>query len=142
MGPVPEAERKRLVEVREALREVLATHHGLPADPEAGRRLDRLLGEVRLHARWSPEGASLVPGGRGAEAYLARLAIVIIEATVAGTWHRLKVCRLSTCRWAFYDHTKNARGAWCSMRVCGSRAKARAYRARRVAARGPTLAEH
>ena len=141
-GPLPEAERGRLVEVREALRDVLATHHGLPADRAAGQRLDRLLGEVRLHARLSPEGATLAPGGRGAEAYLARLAIAIIEATVAGTWHRLKVCRLSTCRWAFYDHTKNARGAWCSMRVCGSRAKARAYRARQVAARTPMPAEH
>jgi predicted RNA-binding Zn ribbon-like protein len=41
----------------------------------------------------------------------------------------------------FYDHTKTARGAWCSMRVCGSRAKARAHRARRVASRAPMPAQ-
>ncbi len=140
-GPLPEAERARLVEVREALRDVLETHHGLPADEAAGRRLDRLLGEVQLRARLTPEGATLVPGGRGAEAYLARLAIAVIEATVAGTWQRLKVCRLGTCRWAFYDHTKNGSGAWCSMRACGSRAKARAYRARQAAGGAPLPAE-
>jgi len=132
-SPVSEADRERLVEVREALRDLLVTHDGDPADPGSGRRLDRLLAEVRLQPRLSPEGATLIAGGRGVDAYLARLAIAIVEATVAGTWQRLKVCRLSTCRWAFYDHTKNARGTWCSMRVCGTRAKARAYRARRAA---------
>lgn len=61
-GTLPEAERGRLVEVREALRDVLATHHAPPADPAAGQRLDRLLGEVRLHPRLSSEGATLAPG--------------------------------------------------------------------------------
>ncbi|MGA3185357.1 MAG: CGNR zinc finger domain-containing protein [Candidatus Dormibacteria bacterium] len=133
-GPISETERQHLVDVREALREVLATHDGHAADPGAGRHLDRLLVDVPLHPRVSAEGVTLVPGGRGVDAYLATLAIAIIEATIVGTWQRLKVCRLTTCRWAFYDHTKNAGGAWCSMRACGSRAKARAYRARRVAA--------
>jgi predicted RNA-binding Zn ribbon-like protein len=58
------------------------------------------------------------------------LSSAIVEATIAGTWERLKVCRDDECRWAFYDHSKNARGAWCTMRVCGNRAKARAYRER------------
>jgi predicted RNA-binding Zn ribbon-like protein len=46
------------------------------------------------------------------------------------TWARLKACRSDTCRWAFYDHSKNRSGHWCSMEVCGARHKAREYRAR------------
>ena len=53
-----------------------------------------------------------------------------------GTWERFKVCRSDTCRWAFYDHSKNGRSCWCSMRVCGSRQKARTYRARQRAGAG------
>ena len=49
-----------------------------------------------------------------------------------GTWERLKVCRQESCRWAFYDNTKNRSGVWCNMASCGNRAKARAYRARRA----------
>ncbi|HKC76276.1 MAG TPA: CGNR zinc finger domain-containing protein [Chloroflexota bacterium] len=44
---------------------------------------------------------------------------------------RLKICRNETCRWAFYDYSKNRSGAWCTMAVCGSRSKARTYRQRR-----------
>ena len=131
---ISEAERKRVVDVREALRDLLEAHHGTPADPGTGPRLDRLFAGVQLYPHLSHEGGTLVAGGQGVDAYLAGLAIGIVEATVAGTWQRLKVCRVSTCRWAFYDHTKNGRGAWCSMRACGTRSKARAYRARKAAA--------
>jgi predicted RNA-binding Zn ribbon-like protein len=31
------------------------------------------------------------------------------------------------CGWAFYDRSVNASATWCSMRVCGQRAKARSY---------------
>ncbi|HYA00283.1 MAG TPA: CGNR zinc finger domain-containing protein [Candidatus Binatia bacterium] len=131
-----EADRRRLVEVREALRELLQGHHrdGAPAGAEP--RLDALFAGVRLRPRLSTDGATLAPQAGGAEGYLGMLSIAIVEATLAGTWQRLKVCRQSSCRWAFYDHTKNGRGSWCSMRVCGSRAKARAYRARQAASRG------
>jgi predicted RNA-binding Zn ribbon-like protein len=42
-----------------------------------------------------------------------------------GTWTRLKACR--ECSWAFYDHSRNGAGNWCSMKVCGGRVKQRAY---------------
>ncbi|HEX9030508.1 MAG TPA: CGNR zinc finger domain-containing protein [Streptosporangiaceae bacterium] len=38
------------------------------------------------------------------------------------------------CHWAFYDRSPTSSGCWCSMAVCGSRAKSRAYR-RRAASR-------
>jgi predicted RNA-binding Zn ribbon-like protein len=131
-GRISQAERQRLVDVREALRDLLSAHDGDP-QPTAVPRLNQLFVRVRLSPRLAPAGGTLVAEGRGLDAYLATLSIAIVEATVAGTWQRLKVCRASDCRWAFYDHTKNGRGAWCSMQVCGTRAKSRAYRARQVA---------
>lgn len=129
--PLTEEERRRLVEVREGLRSLLAAHHGHPAGVAVAARLDHLMAGVRLRPRVSDAGVTLVAAGGGLDGYLGRLAAAIGEARVGGTWERLKVCRSDSCRWAFYDHSKNARSSWCSMRVCGARAKARAYRARR-----------
>ena len=38
--------------------------------------------------------------------------------------------------WAFVDNSRNQASGWCSMQICGKRAKARAYRRRK--ARRPT----
>jgi predicted RNA-binding Zn ribbon-like protein len=62
---------------------------------------------------------------------LGRLLAIVSGAIADGSWERLKACREHSCEWAFYDHTKNRSGAWCTMDVCGNRAKARAYRERR-----------
>jgi predicted RNA-binding Zn ribbon-like protein len=59
---------------------------------------------------------------------------VIVEtvATSAarGDWKRLKLCAAPDCRWAFYDTSRNGRGRWCDMEVCGNRHKTRTYRER------------
>jgi predicted RNA-binding Zn ribbon-like protein len=47
-----------------------------------------------------------------------------------GTWDRLKACAADDCHWAFYDHTRNRSGRWCSMAVCGNRAKVERFRER------------
>jgi predicted RNA-binding Zn ribbon-like protein len=53
---------------------------------------------------------------------------------------RLRTCENPRCRWVFYDGTRNGSRRWCSMAVCGNRAKVRRYyarhRARRSMARG------
>ena len=64
-------------------------------------------------------------------AALARILVVVLESMADGTWHRLKTCRSETCEWVFYDSSKNHSAAWCSMRVCGNRQKARRYRSRK-----------
>ncbi len=58
---------------------------------------------------------------------------IVHDSIAQGTWSRLKACREHECEWAFYDHTKNRSGAWCSMQRCGNRAKARAFRERHAA---------
>jgi hypothetical protein len=82
----------------------------------------------------SSSGASS-DGGSGSgssdgTAALARILLIAAEATTLGTWTRLKVCSADDCRWAFYDRSPTRSGHWCSMRICGSRAKSRAYRRR------------
>ena len=67
------------------------------------------------------------------DGFLAQILASLVESTVDGSLRRLKVCRADDCQWAFYDNSKNGCGAWCSMRGCGSRAKAKAYRERRRA---------
>ncbi len=76
-----------------------------------------------------------VPGGAGAAAGLAAVLIAAAEAGIAGTWSRLKVCSADDCQWAFYDRSPTRSGHWCSMAVCGSRAKSRAYRQRAALSR-------
>jgi predicted RNA-binding Zn ribbon-like protein len=64
------------------------------------------------------------------DAAMASIATIVAVAQIDGSWHRLKACPGVHCGWAFYDHSRNQSGSWCSMSVCGSRAKAREYRRR------------
>jgi predicted RNA-binding Zn ribbon-like protein len=54
----------------------------------------------------------------------------VAAAMADGSWSRLKACRRHACRWAFYDHSRNRSGTWCSMAVCGNRVKVADYRRR------------
>ena len=80
-----------------------------------------------------PEYPRVVPGD--ADAALTRLLAIVAEAVAAGTWTRLKACREPSCRWAYYDYSRNRRRTWCSMDICGNRAKARASHHRKATAR-------
>ena len=46
------------------------------------------------------------------------------------TWERLKACSRDTCRWAFYDGSRNHSARWCSMSGCGNIVKMRRAHAR------------
>jgi predicted RNA-binding Zn ribbon-like protein len=127
---------RRALALREALREILLSHtDGTQPASTATRILDEIAVRARLALRFDAAGVAAVrPTGGGVEAALGRLLAVAHAAMADGTWDRLKACRDHGCEWAFYDHTKNHSGAWCTMDVCGNRAKARAYRERRPAA--------
>jgi predicted RNA-binding Zn ribbon-like protein len=49
---------------------------------------------------------------------------------------RLKECAGHECGWLFVDRSKNGKRRWCEMEVCGNRAKARRFHARRAAVGG------
>lgn len=130
---VTERDRKRLVATREALRDLLEAHTGEYVDPEVPVRLEKLLSCAPLRPVLTAEGARLVVDCGGVDSFVGQISTAIVDATRDGTWARLKVCRSDSCRWAYFDASKNGSGQWCSMRTCGTREKARAYRARRRA---------
>ena len=127
-GALDGADRELIVAFREALRALLLANHGGPPDPEAIATLDRAAPLVVAFDRAGT--ATLVPAGPGADGVLARLAAIVARAQAEGTWARMKACPNDRCRWAFYDRSRNRSRTWCTMRVCGNRAKARSYRAR------------
>jgi predicted RNA-binding Zn ribbon-like protein len=123
----------RAVALREALRELmLRNNDGGSVDPAAPATLDRLAARAALRLRVGSDGlARLEPEGEDVDAALGRLLVTVYRSMENGTWSRLKACRNDACRWAFYDHSRNRSGHWCTMSECGNRAKAREYRARR-----------
>ena len=126
-----EAGRERVVAVREALRSLLLANHGEPADPDAIAVLDRAARDARVIVAFGADGsARLAPAGGGVDGALAALLGIVASAQAAGTWSRLKACPADACGWAFYDRSRNRSRTWCTMSVCGNRAKARSYRAR------------
>jgi predicted RNA-binding Zn ribbon-like protein len=119
------------IELRETLRTILLAHNGgAPIPAAAADLLDDVACRARLQLRFRGGEIALEPEADGVDAALGRLLAIVQSAVAHETWDRLKACRDHTCEWAFYDHTKNRSGAWCNMRVCGNRAKARAYRER------------
>ncbi len=114
---------------------MLVAHNGGGSVPaQASRTLDDAARRARLRLHFDDDGgASLVPEAAGVDGALGRLVAIVHDSIAQGTWSRLKACREHECEWAFYDHTKNRSGAWCSMQVCGNRAKARAFRERQAA---------
>jgi predicted RNA-binding Zn ribbon-like protein len=71
-----------------------------------------------------------IVAGPGVDAALGLVMAIVHEARTDGTWERLKACPGPHCGWAFYDNSAGRTSTWCSMRVCGGREKARAYRRR------------
>ena len=126
---------RRATEMRESLRALLLANNGEPLEAGAVKTLNELTRDLRLFVRFDGDGGSaLEPADGGLEAALGALLAIVVRSMAEGTWPRLKACRAGTCQWAFYDHSKNHSATWCSMAVCGNRAKARAYRKRRGAA--------
>lgn len=121
-------------DVREALRSLLWANNGEPHDPLARAVLEQAAKRARLEPTFPPDGAALVARAAGVDGALGRILAAAFTAMVEGSWARLKACPAELCGWAFYDRSTNASATWCSMSVCGGRAKAGAYYRRRRAA--------
>jgi predicted RNA-binding Zn ribbon-like protein len=124
-------ELQRLRAFREALREVLFANNG-EGDPRLawqGMRpyLDAARFVIAVRQESQP---ALEPAGAGTERAIAVMLALAYDAISAGTWRRLRACRKSSCRFAYYDRSKNGSRAWCSMALCGNREKAQRRRSR------------
>jgi predicted RNA-binding Zn ribbon-like protein len=119
------------IELREALRTLLAAKNGVPGDVAAASAvLDSVARDSDLAVRFTPEGLQIEPCLDACGGALGRILATVATAMADGTWTRMKGCRAEDCKWAFVDEARNQSRAWCSMSSCGNRHKAREYRAR------------
>jgi predicted RNA-binding Zn ribbon-like protein len=130
---VTAADHARALAVREALRELTAANAGLQHDPEAPSIVNAAARRARLAPILTAPGqARLTPAASGIDAALGQIIAAMHAAIADHTWPRLKACERDSCRWAFYDRSKNQTSRWCATTVCGAREKnKRAYRRRR-----------
>jgi predicted RNA-binding Zn ribbon-like protein len=129
-----EADLRRALDVREGLRALLFANNGHELDASAVERLNEAAGPAAVRLRFGPGGApTLEPESTGVDGAIAKLMAAVAQASAEGSWERLKACPEDSCRWAFYDRSKNRSAKWCSMETCGNIHKARAYRARQRA---------
>jgi predicted RNA-binding Zn ribbon-like protein len=107
----------------------------------ARERVDAVAAGGRIEVRFTAEGPRFIGApGAGLDGAVGSLLAIVTQAMTDGSWSRLKVCPGDHCGWAFYDHSRNRSGVWCSMSVCGGREKARAHYRRRRTGRDATWA--
>ncbi|MGW7823439.1 CGNR zinc finger domain-containing protein [Streptomyces puniciscabiei] len=116
-------------ELRESLRAALLAHAGHPPHREV-TPLGELLSRAPLYLAVDARDGSAALAPAPDAPLLSRVAAAVAEGLMQGTWMRLKACEAPDCHWAYYDRSPAARGRWCSMQVCGARAKMRRYRAK------------
>jgi predicted RNA-binding Zn ribbon-like protein len=132
--------------VREGLRSVLLGHAGHDPDPRTMDAFHAALTDLPVRLHFDADGYRLVSTGTDPVAQaLGQLLDAVRQASEDRTWPRLKVCARDTCRWAYYDASRNQVRRWCSMAGCGNQVKMRrAYATRKAragampAASGPT----
>ena len=137
---VDRSEREELVRAREALRDLVsATRHVGRAPRHRGDRRDRPPVSDHRPNLVAVSAGAVGEGRRGR--FVERILGLVAAARIDGSWERMKTCANGGCRWLFYDHSRNRSRTWCTMDLCGSQAKMRAYRRRRVAADHPAERE-
>jgi predicted RNA-binding Zn ribbon-like protein len=132
------ADVRRAIAVREGLRALASANTGAGAAPDRGAiaRLNAAARGAAVEVRFAAAGPRFASAtGRPLDRALGLVLAIAAAAMIDGNWSRLKACPGEDCGWAFYDHSRNQSGRWCSMAVCGGRAKARShYRRRRMRA--------
>ena len=130
---------RRAINLRESLYDIfMAVINKRKAPQLAMDRLNANLHDAALHSRlvqvegkleWhfedmtSAYDAMLWPIARAAADLLASSDMALV-----------RTCSSPTCRWLFLDTSKNHHRRWCSMQLCGNRAKVRKFYARRKTA--------
>jgi predicted RNA-binding Zn ribbon-like protein len=75
--------------------------------------------ELRVMRRWS-----------GAESLLLPIAEALAKFVCEEDFTAVKACEGYRCTLVFADHTRSQARRWCSMAICGNRAKQAAHRSR------------
>jgi predicted RNA-binding Zn ribbon-like protein len=125
-----EFDRRECVALREALRALLRENNDGPPDPQARQTIVHIGRGCPLVVGFPDATGPLAlrPGLGDIRGALAAVLAVVAGAVADGSWLRLKACREHRCEWVYYDRSRNRGSRWCSMQVCGTRAKMRVYR--------------
>jgi predicted RNA-binding Zn ribbon-like protein len=129
--PAGQADLKHAIAVREAIRGLIAANSGGKVYPLDIAILNEAATASRLRARFGADGkARLDPEAGGVAGAMGRLVAALYSAMADEDWTRLKLCGSQSCRWAFYDRSRNHSSRWCTMASCGNRQKAKRFRDR------------
>jgi predicted RNA-binding Zn ribbon-like protein len=125
-----ELDRQEAVILREALRALLRENNGASPDPQARAALEHIARGCPLSVGFDTATSrlGLRPAVTDMRGVLAAVLASAVGSVADGSWERLKACSEHVCEWVFYDRSKNRGSKWCSMSVCGTRAKMRNYR--------------
>ena len=128
--------------LREWFRGFVRKHIGRPLGPKASQELgplnrllekDETFKQIRRH-RQSEGGDSLElqvkRHWRSPEALLLPIGEILAESVCRENFADIKACEGPACTLIFADHTGRRARRWCSMAVCGNRAKQAAHRKR------------
>jgi predicted RNA-binding Zn ribbon-like protein len=134
--PVDASDLKHAIALREAIRAVIGGNTGSRIYPVDIATLNGAATASGLRMRFGPDGKPrLEPEVTGVVAAMGRIVATLYSAMENQNWTRLKLCSSQSCRWAFYDRSKNHSSRWCTMASCGNREKARRFRSHAHAAR-------
>jgi predicted RNA-binding Zn ribbon-like protein len=128
--PAEAEDLRHAIGLREALRGIIGANTGRAVYPLDVATLNEAASASKLRARFGPDGrARLEPDTGGVTGALGRIVAATFAAMADEDWARLKLCSSPTCRWAYFDRSRNHSSRWCAMASCGNRAKARRFRA-------------
>jgi len=124
-------------ELREWFRKFVQAHKGKPLSPSALRDLELL---NKILSQSENYGQLVVENGviawkdetrwRGPRSLLQPIALAIAKVICDEDFSLVRACEGHNCTLVFVDRTKSHRRRWCSMAVCGNRAKQSAHRER------------
>jgi predicted RNA-binding Zn ribbon-like protein len=126
--------------LREWFRGFVDRHKGRPLMAEALSELaplNRLLEREEIFSRITPSPTSPGPfqfetlrRWRNPDALLLPTAEALAQLVCTEDFSNIKSCEGPTCTLFFADHTRGQARRWCSMAICGNRAKQAAHRHR------------
>jgi predicted RNA-binding Zn ribbon-like protein len=126
---------ERALRLRESLRTVFGTL-------AAGRRIrSGMLGALNLELASAMARSQVVPtdqgftwlwaeGGKALDSMLWPVARSAADLLTEGPLDAIRACEGRGCGWLFLDTSRNRTRRWCTMQVCGNRAKARRHHER------------
>jgi hypothetical protein len=129
------ADHRLALELRSGLRCLALLNNGVgPSDDTVLERLRQALDRFPLVADTAGAAAGTVraPGLRPYQQRPVRAALGVLVAGYAlavgtGDWTRIRRCPAEDCAWVFWDSSARGTRRWCTMSVCGNRAKVRAF---------------